>query len=147
MLNSTLIATERAMCCVVENHQTPTGIKVRRAARSSAQASAPLHRLLLAAQVPEVLQEYMGGITFMPFVQNPPKPKKGPAPVQHVPTDAERAEQDAGRQDLQNYMDGILPQLNAALNTLARDRPEQPLQALAALLTKGAASTPADAGS
>ena len=87
----------------------------------------------------------MGGISFMPFVQNPPKPKKGPAPVQHVPTDAERAEQDAGRQGLQNYMDGILPQLNAALNTLARERPEQPLQALAALLTSGAAPAPAGA--
>lgn len=28
MLNSTLIATERAMCCVIENYQTKSGIKV-----------------------------------------------------------------------------------------------------------------------
>jgi len=28
MLNSTLCATERALCCVLENYQTPTGIRV-----------------------------------------------------------------------------------------------------------------------
>ena len=28
MLNSTLVATERALCCVLENYQTKCGIKV-----------------------------------------------------------------------------------------------------------------------
>ena len=35
-------------------------------------------------------------------------------------------------------MDDILPALNGALNTLARERPDQPLQALAALLIAAA---------
>ena len=44
MLNSTLIATERAMCCLVETYQTPEGVNI-----------------------PEVLQPFMGGIKFVPF--------------------------------------------------------------------------------
>jgi copper chaperone CopZ len=122
MLNSTLIATERAMCCVMENYQTPIGIKV-----------------------PEALQEFMGGIDFIPFVNPPPpppKPKKGeapkPPPVQHVPTEAEIAEMRGPRAALQAYMDAFTPELNAALNAIARDRPDKPLEALAKLL-KGAA--------
>ena len=70
MLNSTLVATERAMCCVLENYQTKCGIKI-----------------------PDVLQEYMGGVSFVPFVQEMPKPKKGPAPPQFVPTAAQIQEQ------------------------------------------------------
>lgn len=27
MLNGTLTATERTICCILENHQTPTGVK------------------------------------------------------------------------------------------------------------------------
>ena len=49
MLNSTLTATERTMCCLVENYQTPDGCRV-----------------------PEVLQPFMGGIDFLPFMQPPP---------------------------------------------------------------------------
>ena len=46
MLNSTLIATERAMCCVLENYQTKEGIKVPpvlqvRTGQSSLAAIAP----------------------------------------------------------------------------------------------------------
>lgn len=44
ILNSTLTATERTICCILENYQTPDGVKV-----------------------PEVLQSYMGGIEFLPF--------------------------------------------------------------------------------
>ncbi len=158
MLNSTLIATERAMCCVVENYQTPTGIKV-----------------------PDVLREYMGGVDFIPFVNPPPKPAKkgGPQRVQRVPTpdelagyttvpqppgtalagapaaaaaaapalaDDEAPDDAEGRAELQSYMDKLLPELNAALNTIARDRPAQPLDALAKLLADaGAAAVPAAA--
>jgi hypothetical protein len=44
MLNSTLTATERTLCCILENYQTPEGVRV-----------------------PEVLQPYMMGIDFIPF--------------------------------------------------------------------------------
>lgn len=44
LLNSTLCATERAMCCVLEHYQTGEGIRV-----------------------PEVLQPYVGGEKFIPF--------------------------------------------------------------------------------
>ncbi|KAG9044998.1 Cytosolic seryl-tRNA synthetase [Serendipita sp. 407] len=46
MLNGTLCATERALCCLVENYQTPEGIKI-----------------------PEVLQPYLGGKDFIPFTK------------------------------------------------------------------------------
>jgi len=44
MLNSTLTATERTMCCVLENYQTPDGVRV-----------------------PEVLKPFMAGVEFIPF--------------------------------------------------------------------------------
>ena len=44
MLNATLCATERTMCCIVENYQTEEGIKI-----------------------PKVLQPFMGGIEFIPY--------------------------------------------------------------------------------
>lgn len=48
MLNSTLTATGRAICCILETYQTPDGV-----------------------QVPESLVPYMGGTTFIPFVRGP----------------------------------------------------------------------------
>lgn len=58
MLNSTLCACTRAMCCIVENYQTPDGVRI-----------------------PDVLQPFLGGIDFLPFMQPAPtmkeeKPKK-----------------------------------------------------------------------
>ena len=44
MLNGTMCATQRTMCCVLENYQTPEGLRV-----------------------PEVLQPYMGGVDFIPY--------------------------------------------------------------------------------
>lgn len=44
MLNGTMCATERTMCCIMENYQTPEGLRI-----------------------PKVLQEYMGGIDFIPY--------------------------------------------------------------------------------
>eukprot|EP00826_Nyctotherus_ovalis_P033879 TRINITY_DN2765_c0_g1_i7.p1 TRINITY_DN2765_c0_g1~~TRINITY_DN2765_c0_g1_i7.p1 ORF type:complete len:304 (+),score=123.97 TRINITY_DN2765_c0_g1_i7:305-1216(+) len=44
MLNSTLCATERCMCCILENYQTNEGLKV-----------------------PKVLVPYMNGVEFIPF--------------------------------------------------------------------------------
>jgi hypothetical protein len=46
MLNSTLTATERTLCCILENFQKEDGV-----------------------EVPKVLQPYMGGIEFLPFKQ------------------------------------------------------------------------------
>ena len=47
MLNATLCATGRAICCLLENYQEADGVRV-----------------------PEVLVPYMGGITFLPFVRD-----------------------------------------------------------------------------
>jgi len=44
MLNGTMCATQRTLCCIVENYQTPEGIRV-----------------------PEVLQPFMGGIDFIKY--------------------------------------------------------------------------------
>ncbi|MCQ2818730.1 MAG: serine--tRNA ligase [archaeon] len=46
MLNGTLCATERTLCCILENYQTPTGVKV-----------------------PEVLQPFVG-TDFLPYVES-----------------------------------------------------------------------------
>jgi len=50
MLNSTLCATTRTICAIVENNQTEAGVNV-----------------------PAVLQPYLGGMTFIPYVEK----KKG----------------------------------------------------------------------
>jgi len=49
MLNSTLTATERTLCCIVENYQTETGVRV-----------------------PDVLVPFMG-TDFLPFTKELPK--------------------------------------------------------------------------
>jgi len=48
MLNSTLTATGRGICCILETYQTPEGVRV-----------------------PEALVPFMGGTTFIPFVRGP----------------------------------------------------------------------------
>lgn len=53
MLNSTLTATERTMCCILENYQKEDGV-----------------------EVPEVLREFMGGKSFLPFIVKETKGKK-----------------------------------------------------------------------
>jgi len=50
MLNGTLCATERALCCLVENYQTPEGLRI-----------------------PEPLRPYMQGRDFLPWVKELPK--------------------------------------------------------------------------
>lgn len=52
-LNATLCATERTLCCIAENYQTPDGLVI-----------------------PEVLRPYMGGRDFIPFVKAAPKTAK-----------------------------------------------------------------------
>ena len=46
MLNATLCATERALCCILENYQTDSGLNI-----------------------PEVLRPYMGGVDFIPYAR------------------------------------------------------------------------------
>jgi len=53
-LNSTLCATGRGICCLLENYQTEDGVKI-----------------------PEVLVPFMGGIDFLPFVRGPREATKG----------------------------------------------------------------------
>jgi len=54
MLNATLCATGRGICCILENYQTEDGVIV-----------------------PEVLRPYMGNRDFLPFVRGPPEVTKG----------------------------------------------------------------------
>ncbi|KAK4430712.1 Serine--tRNA ligase [Sesamum alatum] len=54
MLNSTLTATERTMCCILENNQKEDGV-----------------------EIPEALRGYMGGKSFIPFKNNTGKEAKG----------------------------------------------------------------------
>eukprot|EP00386_Alphamonas_edax_P013024 GDKI01040387.1.p2 GENE.GDKI01040387.1~~GDKI01040387.1.p2 ORF type:complete len:514 (-),score=217.95 GDKI01040387.1:105-1646(-) len=44
MLNATMVATQRCLCCILENYQTPEGVRV-----------------------PRALQPYMGGVEFIPY--------------------------------------------------------------------------------
>jgi len=55
MLNATLTATERTMCCLLENYQTPDGIVI-----------------------PVALRPYMFGLEKIPYVKPKPvdKPQK-----------------------------------------------------------------------
>ncbi|XP_041018487.1 serine--tRNA ligase-like [Juglans microcarpa x Juglans regia] len=57
LLNSTLTATERTICCILENHQRADGV-----------------------EVPEALREFMGGKTFLPFKKKPADEAKGKKP-------------------------------------------------------------------
>ena len=54
MLNATLCATGRGICCILETYQTPDGVVV-----------------------PEVLRPYMGNKDFLPFVRGPAELTKG----------------------------------------------------------------------
>lgn len=54
LLNSTLTATERTVCCILENYQREGGV-----------------------EVPEALREFMGGKTFLPFKIQPASEAKG----------------------------------------------------------------------
>lgn len=69
MLNGTLCATERALCCLVENHQTPEVRKIR----SDFLITSPQLTERQGLAIPKVLQPYMQGRTFLPWVKELPK--------------------------------------------------------------------------
>nr|DAD33614.1 TPA_asm: hypothetical protein HUJ06_012465 [Nelumbo nucifera] len=54
LLNSTLTATERTICCILENYQREDGV-----------------------EIPKALQPYMGGTIFLPFQTSPQTEVKG----------------------------------------------------------------------
>ncbi|KAG4395510.1 hypothetical protein AAZX31_20G219500 [Glycine max] len=54
LLNSTLTATERTICCILENNQKEDGV-----------------------EIPEALRPFMGGKTFLPFKNQPSNEAKG----------------------------------------------------------------------
>ncbi|KAK9158398.1 hypothetical protein Scep_004972 [Stephania cephalantha] len=54
LLNSTLTATERTICCILEHYQKEDGV-----------------------EIPAALQPFMGGITFLPFQVTPAPKSKG----------------------------------------------------------------------
>jgi len=61
MLNGTLCATERALCCLVENYQTAEGVII-----------------------PEPMRKYMGGRDFLPYVRElPVKAAEKPSKKKH----------------------------------------------------------------
>jgi seryl-tRNA synthetase len=67
MLNGTLCATERALCCLVENYQTP---EVNRRIISVALKLTSFWQGLV---IPEVLRPYMQGREFLPWIKELPK--------------------------------------------------------------------------
>jgi len=82
MLNATLCATTRTICCILENYQTPDGIRV-----------------------PEVLVPFMGGETFIQFVNklpaSSPSEKKTETNKQEQPK-AEKTKQNEEKKELEN---------------------------------------------
>jgi seryl-tRNA synthetase len=74
MLNSTLCATTRTICAILENYQTP---EVRRTHESAQTGQPPSSDGSLPSvqgvRVPEVLVPFMGGLTFLPWVREPRK--------------------------------------------------------------------------
>eukprot|EP00743_Colponemidia_sp_Colp-15_P001278 GILK01001401.1.p1 GENE.GILK01001401.1~~GILK01001401.1.p1 ORF type:complete len:480 (+),score=84.67 GILK01001401.1:38-1477(+) len=56
LLNATLCATERTLCCILENYQTPEGVRV-----------------------PRALVPFMGGVEFIPYTKPNPFLKKAEA--------------------------------------------------------------------
>lgn len=67
MLNGTLCATERALCCLVENYQTPE-VRVSRVLQYTV-----ADRVAQGLVIPEVLRPYMQGRDFLPWEKELPK--------------------------------------------------------------------------
>lgn len=66
MLNGTLCATTRALCCIAENYQTPEVC-------ICVYFEWETHAFQKGMNVPKVLQPYMGGREFLPFAKELPK--------------------------------------------------------------------------
>lgn len=73
MLNGTLCATERALCCIVENWQTP---EVSLAFFSPFSLGYAQNEYDQGLVIPDVLRKYMNGTEFIPYVRELPKKKE-----------------------------------------------------------------------
>ena len=73
MLNGTMCATTRTMCCILENYQTETGVTV-----------------------PEVLRPFMGGIDFIPYNEKS-KDAFFKAKIEEEKREAEKAKKAKGK--------------------------------------------------
>jgi seryl-tRNA synthetase len=67
MLNGTLCATQRALCCLVENHQTAEVGRPQCLQRTQELTGAQ------GVAIPEALRPYMGGRELLPWVRELPK--------------------------------------------------------------------------
>lgn len=67
---------------------------------------------------------YMGGMSFIPFVNPPPKGKKGaPAPEQFVPTKEQLDEMDSSKQSLQGCAQIFRTCLSGFLHAASNSHP------------------------
>mmetsp|Transcript_45537 Transcript_45537/g.90224 ORF Transcript_45537/g.90224 Transcript_45537/m.90224 type:complete len:573 (+) Transcript_45537:44-1762(+) len=94
MLNSTLTATGRGICCILETYQTPTGV-----------------------HVPEALVPFMNGTTFLPFKREGRLlPKEAQMKVAAArPTDEQVKVNATGAQPADLHNDGALKEFDARL--------------------------------
>ena len=80
MLNATLCATTRTICCILENYQTEGGVNV-----------------------PEVLIPFMGGLTFLPYVRESKFDVKADLPgVNKKPKEKQQNEKKAPTKEIKN---------------------------------------------
>jgi len=68
MLNGTLCATERALCCIVENYQTAE-VCITHPDKSQSDRDRDIQGL----RIPKALQPYMQGRDFLPYTAELPK--------------------------------------------------------------------------
>lgn len=76
MLNGTLCATERALCCLVENYQTPEVRPLFLPLLFSQIEYSPPFFFRQGLVIPEVLRPYMQGRDFIPYVREVPQKRK-----------------------------------------------------------------------
>jgi hypothetical protein len=74
MLNATLCATTRTICCILENYQVSRAHSsvVLGMGRMSCVHGCGFTQTKTGINVPEVLVPFMGGTTFIPFTREPP---------------------------------------------------------------------------
>ncbi len=105
MLNSTLCATGRAICCLLETYQEDDGVRI-----------------------PEVLVPFMGGITFMPFVRDS-KLNPLPAPTDKAAKVPKESKKDNKKEEKADTKKEEKKPEQAAVAAVAKPKSDDPLQA------------------